>query len=98
MTTTDEVITERGKTYGDFNRGIVLETQLLEAIKGRYHDHYGWEMPPIYVTYLTKIIMKLSRLSITPDHIDSWTDIAGYARLVELHLTKIESLSNAKST
>jgi len=98
MITTDEVIEERGKTYGDFNRGIVLETQLLEAIKGRYYHHYGWEMPPIYCMYLTKILMKLSRLAITPDHIDSWRDIAGYARLVEVHLTNIESQANAQSS
>ena len=45
-------------------------------------------MNPINVIYLSKIVMKLSRLAISPDHVDSWTDIAGYARLVEIQLTK----------
>jgi len=94
MRTTDDVLEERGNVYGDFNEGIMLETIILESIKYRYQEHHGKQMPPEFVVYISKIAMKLSRLSITPDHIDSWTDIAGYARLVELHLKKEE---NAKS-
>jgi len=91
MRTTDDVLEERGNVYGDFNEGIMLETIILESIKYRYQEHHGKQMPPEFVVYISKIAMKLSRLSITPDHIDSWTDIAGYARLVELHLKKEEN-------
>jgi len=91
MTTTDDVITERGNVYGDFHQGIILETLIVEAIKLRHYEHHGKQMSPEFVMYISKIAMKLSRLSITPDHIDSWTDIAGYARLVELHLKKEEN-------
>ena len=94
MTTTDDILEERGNIYGDFNEGIMLETIILESIKYRYQEHHGKQMPPEFIVYISKIAMKLSRLSITPNHIDSWTDIAGYARLVELHLKKEE---NAKS-
>jgi len=41
--------------------------------------------------FFSKIIMKLSRLSVTPNHIDSWTDIAGYARLIEQHYTGVQN-------
>jgi hypothetical protein len=91
MTTTDQVLEERGSVYGDFYEGIELEASLLEAIKGRYQKHHEEAMHPIHATYISKIVMKLSRLAVSPDHIDSWTDIAGYARLVELHLKEIDN-------
>lgn len=97
MTTTDDVLKQRGAIYGDFFEGITCEAQLLSILENRYLKQHGTTMPRHYYLYFSKIAMKLSRLSISPDHIDSWTDIAGYARLVEIQLTK-ESTSNAKST
>lgn len=97
MTTTDDVLKQRGAIYGDFFEGITCEAQLLSILENRYRQQYNERMPRHYYLYFSKIAMKLSRLSISPDHIDSWTDIAGYARLVEIQLTK-ESTSNAKST
>ena len=91
MTTTEQIIEERGTVYGNFYEGIELEVNLLEAIKDRHLKQHGEPMHPIPVMYLSKIIMKLSRLAVSPDHIDSWTDIAGYARLVELHLKEINN-------
>ena len=97
MTTTDDVLKQRGAIYGDFFEGITCEAQLLSILENRYLKQHGTTMPRHYYLYFSKIAMKLSRLSISPDHIDSWTDIAGYARLVEIQLTK-ESASNAKNT
>ena len=86
----DEVLQDRQEVYGDFFEGITCEAQILEIIKGRYFDHYKLPLPPIYYLFFSKIVMKLSRLAVSPDHVDSWTDIAGYARLVELHLNKVK--------
>jgi hypothetical protein len=91
MTTTDDVLEERGNVYGNFYEGIELEANLLEAIKDRHLKQHGEPMHPIHATYISKIVMKLSRLAVSPDHIDSWTDIAGYARLVELRLKEINN-------
>lgn len=88
MTTTDQVLEQRGTVYGDFYDGVSLEAVILENIKDRYRKTHGKELDPVYVIYLSKIAMKLSRLAVSPSHIDSWTDIAGYARLVELQLIK----------
>ena len=88
MTTTDQVLEQRGTVYGDFYDGVSLEAVILENIKDRYRKTHEKELDPIYVIYLSKIAMKLSRLAVSPHHIDSWTDIAGYARLVELQLIK----------
>ena len=98
MKTTDEVLQDRHVVYGDFFEGITCEAQILEIIKGRYFDQYKLPLPPIYYLFFSKIVMKLSRLAVSPDHVDSWTDIAGYARLVELHLNKIkQGVRNAQS-
>jgi hypothetical protein len=95
MKTTDQVLEQRGEVYGDFFEGVSLEAVILENIKHRYLRQHGLQMDPVHVIYLSKIAMKLSRLAVSPDHIDSWTDIAGYARLVEIQLTK--ETKNAKS-
>jgi len=95
MKTTDQVLEQRGEVYGDFFEGISLEAVILENIKDRYRKQHKQEMDPVYVIYLSKIAMKLSRLAVSPRHMDSWTDIAGYARLVEIQLTK--EMKNAKS-
>lgn len=88
MSDTDTLLKERGSTYGDFSDGIRLEAEILNAINSRHKTHHGHDLDAMSALFLSKIAMKLSRLSITPGHVDSWRDIAGYARLVELHYTK----------
>jgi hypothetical protein len=97
MTTTDQILQQRGAIYGDFFEGITLESNVLNEICVRYESHHGESLPMEYYLFFSKIVMKLSRLAITPDHIDSWVDIAGYARLVEIHLTTLQGENNAKS-
>jgi hypothetical protein len=94
MKTTDQILEQRGEVYGDFFEGISLEATILKGMTDRYAEHHGSSMNPVNVIYLSKIVMKLSRLAVSPNHLDSWTDIAGYARLVEIQLTKEQ---NAKS-
>lgn len=94
MKTTDQILEQRGEVYGDFYEGVSLEALILNSMTDRYEEHHDSCMDPVYVIYLSKIVMKLSRLAVTPNHLDSWTDIAGYARLVEIQLTKEQ---NAKS-
>jgi hypothetical protein len=88
MSDTDNLLKERGATYGNFADGIQLEAEILNAINARHKKHHGHDIDAMNALFLSKIAMKLSRLSITPDHVDSWRDIAGYARLVELHYTQ----------
>jgi hypothetical protein len=96
MKTTDKVLKQRGSVYGDFHDGVKLEADILDLITAHYAKHHKKAMSSVHAMYFSKIVMKLSRLAITPTHADSWTDIAGYARLVELHLNK--GNENAKST
>lgn len=95
MKTTDDVLEERGKNYGDFGSGARLEAQILNLLASNHAAQTGNQLSTEHVIWFSKIIMKLSRLSVTPNHIDSWTDIAGYGRLVEIELTKQQENQNA---
>lgn len=69
---TARVTQQRGKVYGhpkkDFGRVARLKAVVAECEDAR--ARHALEM----------ICVKVARLIQTPDHVDSWTDIAGYAR------------------
>ena len=86
MSNINETLELRGEVYGNFSQGISLEAIIMDHIKGRFYSQHNDVMPEWYATAISKIVMKLSRLAVSPNHIDSWHDIAGYATLVETHL------------
>lgn len=72
MTDAATLTQQRGAVYGhpldDFNRAHRLKTVLSE-------------MPDAELRHaLEMVAVKMARLINTPDHLDSWDDIAGYAR------------------
>lgn len=91
MKTTDEVLEERGAVYGNFSVGSNLEAAMMNMICANFENQTGKPMSALHKVFFSKIVMKLSRLSVSPTHIDSWTDIAGYARLVEQHFIEEEN-------
>lgn len=88
MSNVNETLKERGKVYGDYKGGSFFRSVVMRAIIARYKEVNHGGMPDIYMVYLYDIVNKLSRLASTPDHIDTWHDIAGYAMLVEEALKK----------
>lgn len=82
MSDTDKLLQERGATYGNFTDGIRLEAEILTLIKQRHYKAHGTEMSEWFVTSLSKLVMKIARLSVSPTHADGWRDISGYATLV----------------
>lgn len=91
----EETLLQRGAIYGDYSRGIKLEACIMGLIKEQYQNEADSPMHEEDVVAISKIVMKLSRIAVSPDHIESWHDIAGYAKLQEDHLTKENK--NAKS-
>jgi hypothetical protein len=83
MSNVNETLDKRGEVYGKFSHGITLEAEILSLIKGRHYAEHGTDMDIWYEVAISKIVMKISRLAVSPKHIDSWHDIAGYAVLVE---------------
>lgn len=90
MNNVNETLKERGKVYGDYKGGSEFRANVMELIIDRYAKVNHGGMPAIHMVYVYDIVNKLSRLAVTPYHIDTWHDIAGYATLVEEALRKAE--------
>ena len=90
MSNVNETLKERGKVYGDYKGGSEFRANVMELIVDRYAKVNHGGMPAIHMVYVYDIVNKLSRLAVTPYHIDTWHDIAGYATLVEKALIKAE--------
>lgn len=80
---TRRVTQDRGKTYGppsvDFDRAARLKAVVAECKDARIR--HALEM----------ICVKMARLIQTPGHLDSWIDIAGYARTGVMVLDEVEA-------
>jgi hypothetical protein len=83
MGTLKNTLKERGEVYGDYAGGTLLRTDIMTMILERHEEVNGRPMDKVLRMFILDIVNKLSRLAITPDHIDSWHDIAGYATLTE---------------
>jgi hypothetical protein len=80
----DGVIAERSARYGEF----VEHARIAQSIKREMQDSPKWEMlRDDQKEALEMIAHKIGRiLNGDPNYADSWTDIIGYARLVEKRL------------
>lgn len=79
----DDTLAERGSVYGDFDGNLFLRTQIMSAIDARYTAVNNKPLTNEQRHLFQDVIAKLARLAATPEHLDSWHDLAGYATLVE---------------
>lgn len=82
----DDTLADRGKLYGVFKE----QAAIIQDIKAIMRNTKRWgDMRNDQREALEMIISKIARiLNGDPDYVDSWHDIAGYARLVEDRLIK----------
>jgi len=82
--TIDKTLEQRGNRYGDFVGHAQVTQRLKRAM--RSHAKYG-ELPNQMQEALEMIQHKIGRIiNGDPNYKDSWTDIIGYARLIEKDL------------
>jgi hypothetical protein len=91
MNQVDKVLINRGSVYGDFSIGSNAFANIMGELAKVYEDKHG--APPsmndfIHIWYQ---VMKLVRLAATPNHIDSWVDIQGYAKLSQIHFEGVDN-------
>lgn len=81
MDSTMEVLQERGSNYGRFEDQAMLAQRLKQAMWA----HSGYTaLPSPMMESLEMIQHKIARIiNGNPKYKDSWTDIGGYARLIE---------------
>lgn len=88
MDQTTQILTERAKTYGCF-RNLA---EIAQALKEVLHAQPGWAALDADMKESLEMNMsKIARiLNGAPEHVDSWDDLAGYARLVADRLRGVE--------
>ena len=84
MTAVDTTLHERGSRYGAFTE----HARITQALKRAMMDSPNWSrLADDQREALEMVAHKAGRiLNGDPDYIDSWHDIIGYTRLVEVRL------------
>ena len=94
----DKTLKARKEIYGSYKDDLEFCSTIIRLMQKRYKKAHGIPMAQsddsIMVISILNIIGKLSRIAVTPKHIDSWHDIQGYAKLIEdMLLTEEENKS-----
>ena len=83
-----ETLGKRSPVYGPYGEQVIVRRDIVDIMLAAYNRNNNVPMPHKYQEYIWDIANKLSRIATTPQHIDSWHDIQGYAKLIELDLLK----------
>lgn len=89
-TDVDETLDNRAQDYGKFIEGAEI-MQMLKRIVHNYIEKRGTKLAFDQREAIDMMIHKLGRIiNGNPDKVDSWVDIAGYAKLVADRLEGVE--------
>lgn len=85
----DTTLTERGSRYGTFAGHAEIAQRLKGVYMGFVVDR-GTDLKPDQLEALDMICHKIARvINGDPNYVDSWVDIAGYAKLVADRLSGV---------
>jgi len=82
-TNVNKVLTQRGKIYGRYDKGVVCRATIMGALKQLYKINNHKDMPEDMSIMFGDIVLKMMRAVTAPEHTDSWVDLAGYAKLIK---------------
>lgn len=96
MSSIDTTLAERGSRYGVFSG----HAKITQSIKASMVDSPRWEeLRDDQKEALEMVAHKIGRiLNGDPSYVDSWTDIIGYTRLVEIRLANEEAAAKAAAS
>lgn len=90
MSTIDTTLAERGSRYGEFTGHAEITQRLKDIMKNATTSKWD-RLSDDQKEALEMVAHKIGRiLNGDPNYIDSWTDIIGYTRLVEVRLLAAE--------
>ena len=90
-TNVDATLAERGSRYGKFKDHAEITQKLKRAIFRHMNTVSRVDLAADQLEALEMICHKIGRIvNGDPDYVDSWVDIAGYAKLVADRLEGVE--------
>lgn len=83
MSEIEQTLNDRSAKYGDYSTAVHVRASIMRHLKNFHRAHTGAEMEEEDANCIIDIVGKLCRIAATPNHIDSWHDVAGYATNIE---------------
>ncbi len=85
---TQSLLARRGSVYGEFKDNAAVAQGLKAHVYAAAHRK-GKPFPAVEAEAMDMILSKIARISNgAPDQLDSWDDIAGYAKLASAEIKK----------
>jgi hypothetical protein len=79
----DDTLAQRGSVYGEFRVQLETVGSIVEIMKFAYITNNIEYPSKELMAEWHYLAIKLARVAVNPDHIDSYHDLAGYATLME---------------
>jgi len=83
----EDILKDRGEVYGRYDVNLAARAEIMDTLNFLYKEKNKHDLYPIDGQALNDIVIKLVRLAASPEHLDSWLDIQGYAELNHKRLT-----------
>ncbi len=77
----EEILKDRGNIYGDFTMNLHARADIMGRLREVHFEKNKTQMLDADYQAINDIVIKLVRLAATPNHVDSFVDIAGYSKL-----------------
>ena len=90
MSKVDETLENRANSYGSFSANVEAVGNIIDILDNVRFDKEQIMLTPTERQHLTYQVIKLVRLGATPNHLDSWHDIQGYAKLSEEYFKNVQ--------
>lgn len=94
----EDTLADRQKSYGHPYDNFQVADQLHQDISKHFPDTGEEEFDRCLRQYLFYLASKLARLAKSPKHRDSYHDIGGYSRCMEMVLDRTDSTFESTST
>ena len=79
----EETLKDRGSNYGDYGVNVEGVATIMGELQHIHKAKTGEALNLIDYSNLNYLVIKLVRLAATPNHVDSYHDLAGYSTLME---------------
>jgi hypothetical protein len=79
----EQTLEQRGSIYGEFCEQVNAVSGIVMSMQKAYRAKHNDIPATSLVTEWYYLAIKMARIAVSPDHLDNYHDLAGYAMLME---------------